>query len=84
MQREIHKIILPSEVKLCGTCTYWDGERQVDEENQVVVVASDSEGECLVQEASKKALHDIRQECDCEWDDLGGDRVTNTSSGGST
>ncbi len=67
------KLILPAEVKVCGTCTYWDGERQVDEDNRLVVVDSESQGECLVQEAKKCALHDSRQERECEWDDLGGE-----------
>ncbi|MEY4592616.1 MAG: hypothetical protein RIR18_1511 [Pseudomonadota bacterium] len=75
------KIILPAEVKVCGTCTYWDGERQVDNDNQLVVVASDCEGECLVQEVPKNALQDTRQECDCEWDDLGGDGQSDLPSG---
>lgn len=66
------KVILPAEVKVCGTCTYWDGERQVDPDNQLVVISSECEGECLVQESPKKALHDVRLECECEWDDLGG------------
>lgn len=72
-EKNTQKVILPAEVKVCGTCTYWDGERQVDPENQLVVLDTVSEGECLVQELPKPALHDVRQECQCEWDDLGGD-----------
>lgn len=64
------KLILPTEVKVCGTCSYWDGERQVDEEMKLVVVSGETEGECLVQEAQKHCLHDIRKECVCLWEDL--------------
>ena len=39
------KLILPAEVKICATCTYWDGERQVDAEMKLVVVADDCTGE---------------------------------------
>lgn len=68
---ENEKIILPSGVKVCATCSYWDGERQVDETAGLVVVECDGEGECLVQEKVKPALHDTRQEAVCEWEDLG-------------
>lgn len=64
------KLILPTEVKVCATCSYWDGERQVDAEMQVVVVAESSQGECLVQEAEKPGLHDVRHECSCLWENL--------------
>jgi len=64
------KLILPTEVKVCATCSYWDGERQVDPDMKVVVVDGDCQGECLVQEAGKPGLHDVRCECDCLWEDL--------------
>jgi hypothetical protein len=35
------KLILPNEVKVCATCTYWDGERQVDDDMKLVVVSDD-------------------------------------------
>ncbi|MBS1159059.1 MAG: hypothetical protein H6R15_1478 [Proteobacteria bacterium] len=64
------KLILPTEVKVCATCSYWDGERQVDGEMRVVVVSDGCRGECLVQETAKLALHDVRQEHSCLWEDL--------------
>ncbi|WP_298395318.1 hypothetical protein [uncultured Azonexus sp.] len=64
------KLILPTEVKVCATCSYWDGDRQVDAEMKLVVVSDECQGECLVQEASKPGLHDVRRECDCIWEDL--------------
>lgn len=67
------KLILPTEVKICATCSYWDGDRVVDEEIKVVVVDDHCEGECLVQEKMLPGLHDVRQECSCLWEDLAGD-----------
>ena len=37
---------------------------------KLVVVTHECMGECLVQESSKPAVHDVRQECDCLWEDL--------------
>jgi len=70
------KIILPTEVKVCATCSYWDGERQVDAEMQVVVVSDACHGECLAQEELKPGLHDVRHECSCIWEDLSPDADT--------
>jgi hypothetical protein len=64
------KLILPAEVKVCATCTYWDGERQVDDEMKVVVVARECKGICLAKEIDKPGLHDIRCEDACIWEDL--------------
>lgn len=64
------KLIIPTEIKICATCSYWDGERQVDDEIGVVVVDGSCKGECLVKEATRECLHDVRQECDCLWEDL--------------
>ncbi|MBL8449265.1 MAG: hypothetical protein JNM32_05000 [Dechloromonas sp.] len=64
------KLILPAEIKVCATCSYWDGERQVDADMKVVVIDHDCVGECLVQEKSKPGLHDLRKECVCMWEDL--------------
>lgn len=64
------KLILPTEVKVCATCSFWDGERQVDSEMKLVVVTEHCEGECLVQEKTKPGLHDVRKECTCLWENL--------------
>jgi len=64
------KLILPTEVKVCATCSFWDGDRQVDDEMKLVVVAEDCHGECLVKEEQKHCLHDVRQENSCMWEDL--------------
>lgn len=78
----MEKIILPAEVKVCATCSYWDGERQVDPEMHVVVIADDCHGECLAQELDKPGLHDVRQEHVCIWEDIETDSVdTDTDAG---
>ena len=69
------KVILPNEVKVCATCTYWDGERQVDDDMKLVVVLADGVGECLVTGLEKAALQDSRKVCVCLWEDLEPDQV---------
>ena len=64
------KLILPTEVKVCATCSYWDGERRVDADMKLVVVAEECRGECLVQGQDKPGLHDVRKEVSCLWEDL--------------
>lgn len=64
------KLILPAEVKVCATCSYWDGERQVDEELNLVVVSEECRGECLVHEAECDGLTDVRGIQHCSWEPL--------------
>jgi hypothetical protein len=75
------KLILPTEVKVCATCSYWDGERQVDAEMKLVVVSGECQGECLVQEKAKPGLHDVRDECNCIWEDLEPDEARDDLTG---
>jgi len=69
------KLILPAEVKVCATCSYWDGERQVDADMKLVVVSAECQGECLVQGTQKHGLLDVRKDCECIWEDLEPDEV---------
>lgn len=69
------KLILPAEVRVCATCSYWDGERQVDTEMKLIVVARNCQGECLAQAVHKHGITDVRSECDCMWEDLEPDDV---------
>lgn len=69
------KLILPAEVKVCATCCYWDGERHVDTEMQVVVVAEECPGECLVTECQAHGLTDVRSIHECLWEDLSPDAI---------
>ncbi|HRL77825.1 MAG TPA: hypothetical protein PK440_20305 [Candidatus Accumulibacter phosphatis] len=69
------KLILPAEAKVCATCSYWDGERRVDTELRLVVVADDCSGECLVQGKDSHGLNDARRHSieDCAWEHLAPD-----------
>jgi len=68
------KLILPAEVKVCATCSYWDGERKVDAELQVVVVNENVAGECLVRETDFPSTQDVRCiDGDCAWESLAPD-----------
>ncbi len=71
------KLILPTEVKICATCSYWDGERRVDADIKVVVVDDECQGECLAQGQPRPGLRDVRLECDCIWEDLRPDDALN-------
>ena len=65
------KLILPTEVKVCATCSYWDGERKVDTEMQLVVVSESCVGECLVQSKPSPSLNGVRSESNgCLWEHL--------------
>ena len=68
------KVIIPAEVKVCATCSYWDGERKVDPELRVVVVADTCGGECLVQGKCCQGLNDeAKWRDDCLWEHLAPD-----------
>ncbi len=68
------KLIIPAEIKVCATCSYWDGERKIDPELRVVVIADGCEGECLVQEKCCCGLNDEGQtRTDCLWEHLAPD-----------
>lgn len=68
------KLILPAEIKVCATCSYWDGERKVDPELRVVVVEESCSGECLVQNKCCQGLNDeFEWRDDCLWEHLAPD-----------
>jgi hypothetical protein len=71
------KLILPAEVKVCATCSYWDGERMVDTELRLVVIGEDCRGECLVQSKFSRGLNDVRREtAGCAWEHLAPDTAS--------
>ena len=74
------KLILPAEVKVCATCSYWDGERKVSEDNHVVVVAEDASGECLVQSAPLPGLAAFPEDRECLWEPLEADAVDESAA----
>ena len=78
------KLILPAEVKVCATCSYWDGERQVDEELNLVVVAEECRGECLAHEAVCDGLTDVRGIHHCSWEPLDAEGGDESEAGDAT
>ncbi len=70
------KLIVPNEVKVCATCSFWDGARKVDDEFGVVVVSEHGAGECLVQEIECQAFEGTHRYHACAWEELAvdGDR----------
>lgn len=68
-----HKLIVPVELKVCATCTYWDGARSVDADVRVVVVGESCEGECLVREVSVLPLRAVHADTECLWDSVTAD-----------
>ena len=62
------KLILPAELKVCASCTYWDGPRSVDEDVRVVVVCESCVGECLVRAVSMPSLRPVNGDAECLWD----------------
>lgn len=64
------KLIVPTEVRVCATCSYWDGERRFDEDVRVVVVSECCKGECLVREHHTPCLNPARDSQDCAWESL--------------
>lgn len=69
------KLILPAEVKVCATCSYWDGDRHVDSEMSLVVVSGECEGECIAMQTDFHGLTDVRGIHDCLWEHLGPDEM---------
>ena len=68
------KLIIPAEVKICATCSYWDGERKVDPELRIVVVEESCEGKCLAGNGNCRGLNDeFVWDKDCLWEHLAPD-----------
>lgn len=66
-------LIIPAEVKICATCSYWCGDRKVDPELGVVVIDAAVEGECLVRDCGMEGLLDVRGIHDCPWEHIAPD-----------
>ncbi|MCL2829635.1 MAG: hypothetical protein FWD77_02715 [Betaproteobacteria bacterium] len=75
------KLIVPNEAKVCATCSYWGGNRKVDGEFGVVVVAENGTGECLVQEIKCLAFEGTHRYHDCAWEELALDSLQGIRSG---
>jgi hypothetical protein len=68
------KLILPAEIKICATCSFWDGNRSVDPELAIVVVDENCQGECLVKNRLRRGLNDeLNWNDDCLWEHIAPD-----------
>lgn len=67
------KLILPAEVKVCATCSYWDGDRHIDTEMSLVVVSDECAGECIAMQTDIHGLTDVRGITNCLWEHIGPD-----------
>ncbi|MDR1661953.1 MAG: hypothetical protein LBR95_05955 [Azoarcus sp.] len=68
------KLILPAELKICATCSFWDGDRKFDSELAVVVVEESCQGKCLVEDKCRWGLNDeFAWHNDCLWESLASD-----------
>jgi hypothetical protein len=68
------KLILPAEVKVCATCSFWDGERNIDHELALVVVEEGCMGKCLAEDKNCLGLNDeFEWRDDCLWEHLAPD-----------
>lgn len=74
------KLIIPEEIRVCATCSFWDGERQVDPETRLVVVSESCVGECLLH---GRTTHCTRPDdaSRCAWEPLGDDDASAPESG---
>ncbi|MDR3299522.1 MAG: hypothetical protein LBU43_05860 [Candidatus Accumulibacter sp.] len=68
------KLIFPAEIKICATCSFWDGIRKIDPELAIVVVEESCEGECLVEHQCRLGLtNEFAWHDDCLWEHLAPD-----------
>jgi hypothetical protein len=68
------KLILPAEIRVCATCSYWDGTRTVDPALAVVVVEENCSGKCLVKSERRLGLiNEFAFRDDCLWEHLAPD-----------
>ena len=68
------KFIVPAEVMICATCSYWDGDRKFDPELQVVVIDESCTGHCLVQGECRQGMTDeFEFYPECLWEHIAED-----------
>ncbi len=64
------KLILPCELRVCATCSFWDGERRVDGEARLVVVSESCSGECMLRGQETPCTLTRRRLGVCDWEPL--------------
>ena len=64
------KLLLPCELRVCATCSFWDGERRVDGDARLVVVAEVCSGECLLRGQHTPCTLTGQGLNVCDWESL--------------
>ena len=64
------KLILPCELRVCATCSFWDGRRQVDGEARLVVVTEACAGECMLRGQATPCTLTGKGLDVCAWESL--------------
>jgi len=64
------KLILPCELRVCATCSFWDGARRVDGDTRLVVVAEACFGECMLRGQDTPCTLSGKQLSVCDWEPL--------------
>lgn len=76
------KLIIPAELKICATCSYWDGMREVDPELRIVVVDECAAGECMARCQGRPALNnEFEWDENCLWEHLAPDGADGKEDG---
>ena len=64
------KLILPCELRVCATCSFWDGERRVDGDARLVVVGEACSGECMLRGQQTPCTLSGPRLSVCDWEPL--------------
>jgi len=64
------RLILPWELRVCATCSFWDGERRVDGDARLVVVAEACAGECMLRGQDTPCTLSGKHLNLCDWEPL--------------
>jgi hypothetical protein len=70
---QARKLILPTEIRVCATCSFWDGERRVSPETRVVVVSERCAGECILRGQCTACTAPGGALDGCAWEPIGDD-----------
>ncbi len=76
------KLILPAELRVCATCSYWDGARSHDAETKLVVVEHRCPGECLLREEQIGCTTPADGLKLCAWEPIESEPPSGTSATG--
>jgi hypothetical protein len=64
------KLILPCELRVCATSSFWDGARRVNADARLVVAAETCAGECMLRAQDTPCTLTGRRLSFCNWEPL--------------